>query len=159
MNNTEFEALTEELFIGCIDTMKAKGPDYASSPDDSPEERDRLWNFKEVARRTGSNPYKVWAVYFNKHIVSLEKWVRERELQSEPLEGRIIDAINYLVLFRALLKEGEGEGMTEDMSLETVTAGDGDIVVIPTEEANDRKFQDKLTNFFKSESPKTGFRG
>jgi len=152
MNNQEFTKLTNDLFASCVDMMNRKGPDYASGPSASEEERDRLWNFKEVARRSGSDPFKVWAVYFIKHIVSLEKWVRERELQSESLEGRIIDAINYLVLFKALLKEGEGEGMQkEPETFEPIDRSpQNQFEVTVVKAVDDNTFQDKLAKFFKS---------
>jgi cyclopropane fatty-acyl-phospholipid synthase-like methyltransferase len=78
---------------------KTKGHDYAG-------EEDALSNFKRNADRLGLTPIQVWGVYFHKHLDAIETYVREGGVPSEPIEGRIQDAILYLYLLRGLISEG-----------------------------------------------------
>jgi hypothetical protein len=81
-------------------TMIQKGHEYTIGSDD------KLANFKNVAKDTGLRPMQVWAVYFLKHIASICNYVKDgREASNEPIEGRIMDARNYLALLRGLIEE------------------------------------------------------
>ena len=82
-----------------IPVLNAKGPDYAGKD----EEVNR--NFFQVANRLGVDQYRVWGVYFFKHVMAIETWLRSGALLSEPLEGRIVDAINYLLILWSMLLE------------------------------------------------------
>lgn len=85
--------------------LSVKGGEYAGSDD-------RLANFKRGAFRTGCTPLQVLWVYLSKHIDSVETFVRDeaekvtRE-RSEPIDGRLDDIINYCLLAKALIKEGQ----------------------------------------------------
>lgn len=96
--------LAEELFNECIATLKSKGADYASNTDS-------LANFKRNAERLGMTKYQVWLLYFTKHvdaiINSIKRDPTSPQVESEPLRGRILDDINYLVLLHCLLEEDE----------------------------------------------------
>ena len=75
------------------------------------EARDLAMNdagFKQGAIRIGLTPLQVWAIYFYKHIAAIETYVKNGSVSSEPIEGRIADAINYLILLRALIEETKG---------------------------------------------------
>lgn len=83
--------------------MMVKGGEYAG-------DGDRLANFKRNAERLGLKPEQVWAVYFAKHLDAIFQHVHDLQTgktrpASEPLEGRVDDAINYLILFKGLLWE------------------------------------------------------
>ena len=78
--------------------LVTKGNDYACN-------EDRLSNFKQLAEFLGLSPLQVWAVYTFKHILAISQYVREGQVESEPIEERIADARNYLVLGLALIKE------------------------------------------------------
>lgn len=96
------QALAEALFEDCLQLLKDKGEAYSGK-------KDALANFKINAERMGLSKYQIWAVYFNKHIDSINNAVKDNPEQpsdkTEGLSGRIVDAINYLIILKALLTE------------------------------------------------------
>lgn len=106
MNRTQFEELVTRTEAANKAERLVKGNDYAK-PDE-----DILSNFKELADRLAGAPMDaitVWAVYLEKHIFAIERFVRDRQLSSETIESRFTDASNYLHLGRALLQEARQE--------------------------------------------------
>lgn len=98
-NTRDIEQFIELRLEECADVRVAKGDGYS-------EQNDRLANFKQNAADTGSTPEQVWWIYMNKHLECIRKWVRgEIPDTGESLESRFTDAINYLLLGRALLAE------------------------------------------------------
>ena len=87
-----------------LPVLNAKGPDYSKQ---TVEQEDANANFKTVAARMPKalDKYLVWAVYFYKHMLSLETWLNRREVLSEKLEGRLTDLINYLLILWSMLAE------------------------------------------------------
>lgn len=115
MNQQKFELLLQAVSKTTKDLLIAKGADYAS-------DEDRLSNFKSEARELGVHPLTVWSIYASKHLTAIKSYVRRAEEQSrwlepaavvfnldskasEPIDGRFCDAINYLFLGLALVKE------------------------------------------------------
>ena len=100
MNATEFEdrflkTTLEEL----IHLTRTKGREYANNDD-------QLANFKRLGTQLGLRPEQVLYVYLAKHLDSIQSFLRHPEQDlSEPIEGRIDDAILYLILLKALLDE------------------------------------------------------
>lgn len=76
-----------------------KGADYTR------HDPDRLANFKTVAAGLGMKPEQVWAIYFMKHIDAIMAYVKTGKAESEAISGRTDDAINYLLLFEALIED------------------------------------------------------
>lgn len=116
-----FAELQKEMDRVC----HTKSVDYAGK-------EDMLANFKSIAAKTGLTKYQVWAVYFEKHISAINHSVKHSpdspQVESEPLLGRIVDAINYLRLFQCMLVEDDlyNKGQTivlsdlcPDLELET----------------------------------------
>lgn len=70
---------------------------------------DTLANFKRNADRLGMSPFQVWAVYFNKHIDSINTAISRNPDypidSTEGLDGRIMDARIYLEILKCLLYE------------------------------------------------------
>ena len=70
-----------------------------------------LSNFENNATDLGLTPYQIWSVYFSKHTKSIQNAIKknpnnpEDKSLSEPFEGRIIDAIAYLLLLNAMTKK------------------------------------------------------
>lgn len=62
--------------------------------------------FKEMAKEVGITPLQVWSVFAKKHFKAIDSFIKFGS-ESEPIEGRIIDAINYLVILHSLIKEQE----------------------------------------------------
>lgn len=66
---------------------------------------DALDNFKRNARKNGVSPLVVWNVYFSKHLDAIDSYIRGEYSDTEPIEGRFMDAINYLELGYGLMIE------------------------------------------------------
>jgi len=102
MTIPERNLIAQEIFKKCLDVLTRKGKDYAGN-------EDSLSNFKRNAERLGLTKYQVWAIYFNKHVDSINNAIKSSpnnpQVESEPLEQRIIDIINYAVILLCLLKE------------------------------------------------------
>lgn len=94
----------EQVFAETVAKMKvlllSKGSDYSDN-------NDRLSNFKNNSCKLGLRPMQVWAIYFLKHIDAISKYCATEKLASEPIESRFLDALNYLMLGLALIKEND----------------------------------------------------
>ena len=97
VNSTEFESrYLRDTLERLIELTRSKGREYANSDD-------QLANFKRLALRLGLTPAQVCTVYLTKHLDSIDSWVRNPDQDlSEPIEGRIDDAILYLILLKAI---------------------------------------------------------
>lgn len=102
MNFTERQETIQELFDNCLFILEKKGADYSS-------QADALDNFKKGAEALGLTKYEIWAVYWKKHVDSVLNSIKRNsanpQTESEPLEERIKDIINYSALLYCLLKE------------------------------------------------------
>ncbi len=100
---------TAEVFSGIVELSKGKSADYASA-------QDTLLNFKQGANICSVSPFEYWRVLFLKHVQSISNAVVKDawnpSTTSEPIEGRVFDAINYLLLFLCLLEDTQA--MRED---------------------------------------------
>lgn len=89
----------EDLFSACRELLLVKGHDYtAGSPD-------RLANFKSAANVLGVSPEKILGVYLWKHLSAIFTYIDKGQLESEPIESRIVDSVNYLALLYKMVKE------------------------------------------------------
>lgn len=97
------QEIVTDLYREAEGIMLAKGKSYAGTGLDS------LANFKRNAERLGLTPYQIWAVYFNKHIDSINSAIQGNPQEpvdfSESLRGRILDVINYATILECLLQE------------------------------------------------------
>jgi hypothetical protein len=95
----------QDLVKSCLHILNSKGVDYARGSEDVNA------NFKELGASvdiiwTGrEGKYITWWVYFMKHWFALRSWFRSGALASEPIEERIKDLINYLLILYCLIKE------------------------------------------------------
>ncbi len=94
-DNPDIDALLER----CFEVFKSKGADYS-------RDADRLYNFRSVAKFTGLNMKQVWSVFYMKHVLAILAYVKGGT-ESEPIEDRIVDAINYLCLFSLIVREAK----------------------------------------------------
>jgi len=100
MKVPDFFKWAEETFNEEMSIMQDKGKEYTISNED------KLKNFKSIAERTHSDPKLVLCVYLLKHIDSICNYVVDgREASDEAIEGRLMDARNYLLLLGAIIKE------------------------------------------------------
>lgn len=83
------------------DLLVNKGREYAS-------DADSLANFKS-GDDIGVDPLQLAWIFANKHVSSVKSYIKHgKEFSSEPIEGRIQDAMNYLFLIYCLVKEKKG---------------------------------------------------
>lgn len=100
MTAEQFDRLTETLNRNRRAIVEAKRPEYTEG------HVDVLSNFKVVAAEIGISPIQVWYTYFRKHIMSIAQFGKNPTLSmSEPITGRIADAMNYLELLNALIQD------------------------------------------------------
>ena len=108
MNTSQLIELREKMFAEIAEVMDNKGKEYSGH-------EDRLANFKRNAKNIGFEPESVWAVYCGKHWDSLMSFIRQigqgQSIQdieanlSEPIDGRILDLLTYLILLQGLIRE------------------------------------------------------
>ena len=102
MNSNEYKKHARQLKKDAYRIMSAKQPEYTNN------NTDVLHNFKSTAKRLGTDPMTVWSVFFDKHIQAIQSHAANPDMpQAEPIESRYADAMNYLQLGYALMKERE----------------------------------------------------
>ena len=80
--------------------MLGKGNEYTVS------DEDKFKNFKSIAERMNTSSEQVAMIYLLKHMDSIRNYVLHgTESSNEPIEGRIMDARNYLLLLGGIIKE------------------------------------------------------
>jgi len=99
VNEKRFNEVVEARCEKIKATLEQKAEEYAS-------ERDRLHNFKQASVLLHSTPLKAATGFWMKHIVSITDMVEAPDRWSvSQWEEKIGDAINYLVLMEAIIKE------------------------------------------------------
>ena len=92
----------ERLFADCHGILAKKGADYSGKAD-------ALSNFKRNAERLGLTKYQVWSVYTAKHFDSIMNAIKASpeypQVESEPIEERIKDLINYGAILACMIIE------------------------------------------------------
>jgi len=110
MKRDEFQALMQEQFDKLLEINSSKGHDYAGDDD-------ALDNFKRHSNNLGLTPEQIWAVYANKHWDAINTYCKEGDVASEPIEGRIDDALLYLFLLRGLVEERQSSSVFAEEKL------------------------------------------
>ena len=99
MTSTEFDQLVQGARERQDQLLKVKGDDYTRHEDD------RLSNFKRSGASIGLSPIQVWAIFINKHIDAVMAFVKTGRTESESIQGRLDDIVNYCYLGEALVRE------------------------------------------------------
>ena len=106
MNRLDFETITTELLEKTKEIRTHKGNEYSNNAD-------VFKSFNDLSTASCTR-YDVLRIFLAKHIsaintacASLNGSVDAQTLEglSEPIEGRISDAINYLLLLHGMLQE------------------------------------------------------
>ncbi len=98
-----FEKTVEQM----RDLLVNKGREYAG-------DKDALQNFKN-GEDIGVSPLQKGWIFTEKHISSIKSYIKHgKEFSSEPIEGRILDAMNYLFLISCLVKEQKEQALKHD---------------------------------------------
>lgn len=113
MQREDFQKLMLTTYEKLQELNQRKGHDYAGDDD-------ALANFKLAGERLGLEPLKVWGVYASKHWAAIETFIKEGDVKSEPIEGRIEDMILYLFLLLGLNKEKAGEQIVQKRSAKQI---------------------------------------
>lgn len=99
MNTKTLNDIVQEQFQLCTDLLCAKGKEYSL-------EEDRLLAFKRAASIQGETPEQALCGMFAKHVVSIfDMSMSAQEFSVGKWNEKITDAINYLVLLKALILE------------------------------------------------------
>lgn len=98
MDRATFVALMDEHYSSITEINRTKGHDYAGDDD-------ALKNFKDQAAQLGLTPEQVWGVFAGKHWAAICTFIKEGDVKSEPIEGRIHDVILYCFLLLGLIEE------------------------------------------------------
>lgn len=91
-----------EKFLEAIDLIKVKNADYSQGE----QKGDRIAAFRRIARDINITMEQAWAVFCQKHWGAVMKYIKDGRVESEPIEGRITDIINYMVLLKAIIADG-----------------------------------------------------
>lgn len=112
MKQKQFEQELAEVIQECTSMLTKKGREYQATEIDGIEV---FQNFINVGNTLGLNKEDVLFVYFEKHIHSISKFLMDlrsgkslSEIENnmtEPINGRIVDAINYLLLLNSMINE------------------------------------------------------
>ena len=98
----EFDSLSAELVALGAGIVKAKRPEYTL------ESANALQNFDSIAERYGLTPMQVIFVYWQKHLDALASNLALGVPNSENIDTRFADALNYLLLLYAAYKREQG---------------------------------------------------
>ena len=88
-------------FADCIDLIRAKNSDYTEGNG----KRDRIAHFRSASADLKLPMMKIWQVFIRKHWSTVQKFANGGEIESEPIDGRINDIINYMVLLAAIIED------------------------------------------------------
>lgn len=103
MTNQEMHHLIEKLFRDLLLTREKAHREYAQRNE---READNVFaNFERHALNLGLEREQVWAVYASKHWDGIISHIAGNVAQREPITGRIIDLIVYLLLFYGMAQE------------------------------------------------------
>ena len=116
MKVNEFFNWAEREFEAEMELMRDKGMEYTVN------DEYKLKNFKSIAERLKSKPEFVALTYLLKHMDSVRNYVLDGvEASNEPIEGRLRDIRNYILLLGALIlerRESDVNGMIYEGELE-----------------------------------------
>lgn len=100
MNTEKFNDVLKDQITRCTDVLVTKAKEYATE--------DRLHNFKVAAELQGCTPKQALAGMMAKHTVSVYDMCMSRaDYTVELWDEKLTDSINYLLLLRALVEEGQ----------------------------------------------------
>lgn len=114
MGAVDFMNLIEDTFNTMLKLSDTKGAEYASDK----QNQNRHENFDRAAARMGLAPEQILQVYLDKHMTAIYTWIsrvanppKTEVVTSEPITGRIDDAILYLILLKGLYLRRLGMGV------------------------------------------------
>lgn len=128
MKKADFKNVIDTVYQSLCKLTATKGEEYANSDDD------QFANFRRGAADLGIPKEAVLLIYLSKHMDSIKSYVKGlgkpvSHALSEPIEGRIDDAILYLVLLRGMVAKdvgwSKGFAAQDDLAIYKGTAREG----------------------------------
>ena len=92
MSNSQFYGMVEAMMLKCIEVMQTKGKEYTESSDN------KLANFEAESLETDVPVLDIIHIFSNKHQKAINNYRKTGRVESEALEMRFVDRINYLFL-------------------------------------------------------------
>lgn len=111
MTQEKFNVFAKNFVKQTTSVLYAKGKSYALN------HSDRLEHFKRAGRYLDTTPKEACLAQLTKHLISIRDMVCTKEIAKfspEQWDEKIGDAINYLVLLRALVIDEEISDVTND---------------------------------------------
>ena len=100
MTFPEFDKYQADLLEQVLKMKNTKGREYATKDN-------RFANFEEDARDNDITRLQAAGIHLNKHMRAIKSYIGTGEVFSEPIQGRIVDAITYLTLIGGMIAEEE----------------------------------------------------
>ena len=112
MNAKEYQLMREQFIKETLELSDRKRIEYTEGHHND----NVLWNFENIAESLNLRPMQVLGVYLQKHTSSVFNYLKDGKEYAEPIEGRMSDIINYLLLMVCMLRtyEEEEEPQTSD---------------------------------------------
>ena len=107
MKAKEYKKLRDEFILDTFVLSDVKRVEYTEGNHND----NVLWNFENIADKVNLTPLQVLSVYYQKHNSSINNYLKDGKEYSEPIEGRIQDMINYLLLMVAMLRKYKNRGI------------------------------------------------
>src|SRR5438874_13156479 len=85
--------------LHCVKLMVTKGKEYSLSGNDVNS------NFKRTGADIGLNPKIVLYIFMKKHFDAITNYIKTNKIESEAIESRIADLINYGFILASLIEE------------------------------------------------------
>lgn len=92
MSTDRFYAMVQATLLKCIEVMQTKGKEYTEGSDN------KLANFEAESLETDVPVLDIIHIFSNKHQRAINNYRKTGQVESEALEMRFVDRINYLFL-------------------------------------------------------------
>ena len=104
MTFKEFDKFQQELIAEVVKMKDTKGREYANSAS-------RFANFDRSAAKNGVSRLVIANIFMTKHLDAIDSYIKNggQVFSTEPIRGRIVDAITYLTLIAGMIEEGESK--------------------------------------------------
>lgn len=103
MTFPEFDKFFDEFVQECRGMRDTKGKEYANSTS-------RFANFDRLSAALELNRLKIAQVYVQKHLDSLNAYIKTGQVSSsENIRGRIIDIVTYMILIAGMIEDKQDQ--------------------------------------------------
>lgn len=92
-----------ECMIACNEILRLKGSDYNQGAN-TETSLGSIKSFYALAERNGLTAFQVFGVMLGKQNLAVETFLQKGNVESEPIESRIHDVINYMLLLYKMVQ-------------------------------------------------------